>query len=221
MKSKIFYTNDYKDIEQRVQEFLNSHEDFMSLTTVRSTRAVGDAVEGILSESFDVLLGDRCSDYSSVFARRSMADLAFKDKDDFYYIVDVKTHRTSTKFNMPNITSVKRLARFYEDNKNYFVILMVAYDLIETKVVVSDVKFLPIEFFGWQCLTVGALGWGQIQIANSNYIEVNPNYSRKKWMLELCDTLMDFYPKEILKIKKRITWFEKLRTTWNQMPEDI
>ena len=53
-----------------------------------------------------------------------MADLAFEDLDGYYYIVDVKTHRLSTKFNMPNLTSVERLARFYEDDKNYFVVLM-------------------------------------------------------------------------------------------------
>lgn len=40
-----------------------------------------------------------------------MADIAFKDRDDFYYVVDVKTHREDTKFNMPNLTSVERLAR--------------------------------------------------------------------------------------------------------------
>lgn len=38
-----------------------------------------------------------------------MADLAFKDPDGFYYIVDVKTHRLGTAFNMPNLTSVERL----------------------------------------------------------------------------------------------------------------
>lgn len=46
-----------------------------------------------------------------------MADLAFTDKEGFYSVVDVKTHRADTKFNMPNLTSVERLARFYSDPK--------------------------------------------------------------------------------------------------------
>ena len=46
-----------------------------------------------------------------------MADLAFTDKDDCYYIVEVKTHRLDTTFNMPNLTSVERMSRFYEDDK--------------------------------------------------------------------------------------------------------
>jgi len=56
-----------------------------------------------------------------------MADLAFTDKDGFYYVVDVKTHRLDTKFNMPNLTSVERLARFYEEDVNYFSLLKIDY----------------------------------------------------------------------------------------------
>ena len=82
------------------------------------------------------------------------------------------------------------------------------------KVLFTDVRFLPIEFLNWNCLTIGALGWGQIQIANANRLEVQYGYSRKKWMLELCDMLMEFYPKEIGKITERITHFEQVRQFW-------
>jgi hypothetical protein len=75
-----------------------------------------------------------------------MADLAFYDIDDFYYIVDVKTHRTNTKFNMPNLTSVERLARFYEDDSNHFVLLLVSYELQETRAIFTDVKFVPKNY---------------------------------------------------------------------------
>ena len=91
-----------------------------------------------------------------------MADLAFEDADGFYYVVDVKTHRLSTKFNISNLMSVERLSRFYEDDKNYFVVLMVAYDIKDLHTVIEHVTFVPIECLGWDCLTIGALGWGQI-----------------------------------------------------------
>ncbi len=115
---------------------------------------------------------------------------------------------------MPNLTSVERLTRFYEDNTNYFVMLLVSYHVEETKVIVTNVKFVPIEFLDWSCLTIGALGWGQIQIANSNFITINDNYLRKTWMLELCDVMLQFYPKEIVKIGVRITHFEKIKEFW-------
>lgn len=220
MKSSIFYTDAYKDIETSVQELLNSHEEFLSLSTARSTRAVGDAIETILGDSFKTILGDLCKEYSATFARRAMADLAFTDVDDLYYIVDVKTHRTTTKFNMPNLTSVHRLARFYEGDANYFVLLIASYHLEATQAIVTNVRFVPIEFLGWDCLTIGALGWGQIQIANSNYITVNPQYPCKKWMLELCDVLFEFYPKEITKISDRIGYFKQVQEFWLAKPDD-
>ena len=143
-----------------------------------------------------------------------MADLAFTDPEGFYYVVDVKTHRADTRFNMPNLTSVERLTRFYQDDRNYFVLLMVSYTIAGTRLVVEDVKFVPIEFLQWDCLTIGALGWGQIQIANSNYVNILPGYSRKTWMLELCDNVLEFYPQEIAKINQRIGRFQQLRVFW-------
>jgi hypothetical protein len=58
-----------------------------------------------------------------------MADLAFEDTTGNYYVVDIKTHNLTTSFIMPNLTSVERLARFYGDSKNYFVLLLVSYTI--------------------------------------------------------------------------------------------
>lgn len=220
MTSSIFYTDAYKDIEMRVLEMLNSHEEFLSPSTANSTRAVGDAIESILGSTFDGILGDWCKEYSATFARRAMADLAFTDTEGFFYVVDIKTHRTDTKFNMPNLTSVQRLARFYEEDTNYFVLLLARYHLEGTRATVTKVTFVPIEFLKWDCLTIGALGWGQIQIANSNVITVNPRYARKQWMIELCDVLAEFYPREIAKISDRIEYFRQVREFWLAKPDD-
>lgn len=220
MKSRLFFSSAYQSIERATLNLLNSQKEFLSPSTLHSTRAAGDAVESIIAASFDTILGDWCAEYSSSFARRAMADIAFTDVDSFYYVVDVKTHRTDTKFNMPNLTSVERLSRFYEDDSNYFVLLLASYSLEEASATFTSVKFIPIEFLSWDCLTIGALGWGQIQIANSNRIEINPQYSRKQWMLELCAILMEFYPKEIGKITARIEHFEKVREFWLSKPED-
>lgn len=217
-KSQIFYTNKYKAIEKAIVTLLNSQPDFLSARTAVSTRAVGDAIQTILSEQVHSLLGDLCAEYSAEFARRAMADLAFTDRDGFYYVVDVKTHRLETQFNMPNLTSVERLARFYEDDRNYFVALIVKYAIEGTKVRVKRAHFLPIEFLAWNCLTIGALGWGQIQIANANVVNVNEDYSRKKWMIELCNVMLEFYPKEIGKIKDRIDYFKRVKRYWERKP---
>jgi len=58
MRSKLFYTNAYKEIESQIMTVLNSHEDFLTRSTASSTRAVGDAVEHILGEELEAILGD-------------------------------------------------------------------------------------------------------------------------------------------------------------------
>lgn len=220
MRSRLFHTNDYVVVQERVRDLINGSPDVLSENTAQSPRAAGDAIERVVAASFDRILGEHCGEYSPSFARRAMADLAFKNRDGLYCIVDVKTHRTDTTFNMPNLTSVERLARFYEDDANFFTVLLVRYHVEGLKANVTDVKFVPIEFLGWDCLTIGALGWGQIQIANSDVVTVNPGYSRKRWMLELCDVMLEFYPKEIAKIGERVSRFGRVREFWAQKADE-
>ena len=112
-----------------------------------------------------------------------MADLAFTDKEGIYSVVDVKTHREETRFNMPNLTSVERITRFYESDTNVFAVMLIRYSIEGIRLTVSEVIFSPIEFLDWDCLTVGALGWGQVQIADAKEIRVKERYSRRRWML--------------------------------------
>jgi hypothetical protein len=75
-----------------------------------------------------------------------MADLAFEDVTGKYYVVDIKTHNLNTAFNMPNLTSVERLARFYGDNKNYFALLLISYKTEGEQLVFDNCIFAPIEY---------------------------------------------------------------------------
>jgi len=220
MKSRIFSQKAYVSIEQDTLALLNSEPDLLSPNTFSSTRAAGDAIQEVLSRKFEGILGSLASDYKTDFARRAMEDLAFRDMHDNYYAVDVKSHRTSTSFNMPNLTSVERLASFYEREENYFILLMVKYEMQGSRAVFSRVHFVPIEFLSWDCLTVGALGWGQIQIANSNNIVVDAQSSRRQWMLKLCEKMFEFYPKEIAKVGDRIRRFEEIKAYWTGKPDD-
>ena len=214
MKSDFYYGGHHRKVAQQTMDYINGLERFLSPQTARSTRAVGDAIESIIADKFDTFLDTWCREYASEFARRAMADLAFTDTQGLFSIVDVKTHREDTTFNMPNLTSVQRLSRFYEDDNNVFSILLVKYLVENLDVEVSDVVFVPIEFLDWRCLTIGALGWGQIQIANSNEVLIREGFSRKQWMLQFCDVMDSFYPKEITKIHERVGKFSQVRELW-------
>jgi len=91
-KSQIFYSDRYKTIESDLINLINSQPDFLSARTTSSPRATGDAIQEIISDNFQSLINDLCTEHSDKFARRAMADLAFVDKDDFHYTIDVKTH---------------------------------------------------------------------------------------------------------------------------------
>lgn len=204
------FTLDY--LENRLIDELSKVSDFQNKRINSSPRAVGDTVQGVIGDVLPSCFPpDTISGFSSDFSRRAMADVSFNDTDGNYFAVDIKTHNISTDFNMPNLTSVKRLAEFYKDSTNYFVILLVEYKVENDKLTFTGVCFVPIEHLEWSCLTLGALGWGQIQIANANEININRNNTRADWMLELCSRLNQFYTEEIKKNTDRRDYFQKLK----------
>jgi hypothetical protein len=219
MKSELFAPKNRQKIERTVVKLLNDNQ-LMNYNTVNSPRAVGDAVQGFLEKNISKCLPNKLvTKINTSFARRSMADLAFEDTNENYYVVDIKTHNLNTNFNMPNLTSVERLARFYGDRKNHFVLLLVSYAIQNEQLFFKKCLFVPIEHLDWSCLTLGALGWGQIQIANSNIVNIKTTNTRKKWMLQLCDALDLFYPNEISKITQRIDYFKNIREYWENQPD--
>jgi hypothetical protein len=59
-------------------------------------------------------------------------------------------------------------------------------------------------------------GLGTIQIANANRIIVKPQNQRKGWMLQLCEELFEYYPREIAKITDRMEYFKKVEEFWKK-----
>jgi hypothetical protein len=201
--------------ETRTLEKLNALAKTIPVSILNSPRSIGDTIQDLIGAHFLELMGKEiCKTYSSESARRSMADVAFEDFAGNYYSVDIKTHNLGTKFNMPNLTSVERLARLYESDTDFFCVLLIAYAVENSSITFQSCKFVPIEHIDWNCLTIGALGWGQIQIANSNNFLTDKTQTRKTWMIELCDTLLNFYPREIAKISERIEHFRVIREKW-------
>lgn len=208
---------DLNELSNKILEILNRDaQTIVSVNSMSSPRSIGDAVQEFLAKKglAEALLEIGISHIDSDFSRRSMEDIAFEDNDGNYYAVDVKTHNLSTQFNMPNLISVRRLANFYRNDSNTFCILIVSYEVVDNKLEYGECYFKPIEAFSWECLTLGALGWGQIQIANANNLSFNQTADRKKWMLDMCDKLGTFYDEEIGKIAERKDWFSKIRQEW-------
>ena len=189
----------------------------VSSISLNSPRAVGDAIQEFLGTQEGLkksIPTHLVKSFESDFARRSMEDMAFTDNADCYFAIDTKTHNLGTLFNMPNLISVKRLANFYRNDTNFFCIFIVEYRVVGDAIEYTACHFKPIEAFSWDCLTLGALGWGQIQIANANRLVFNEKIDRKAWMLQMCQYIEQFYDEEIGKINLRKTWFSEIRDFW-------
>ncbi|MBQ4540614.1 MAG: hypothetical protein IJA37_05460 [Alistipes sp.] len=208
---------DLNKLSYKILEILNRDaQNIVSVNSMSSPRSIGDAVQEFLAQKglAEALSEIGISHIDSDFSRRSMEDIAFDDNRGNYYAVDVKTHNLSTQFNMPNLISVRRIANFYRNDSNTFCILIVSYNVVDNKLEYGECYFKPIEAFSWDCLTLGALGWGQIQIANAKTLIFEENVNRKQWMLNMCDKLEIFYNEEIGKIAERKDWFNKIRQEW-------
>ena len=58
MKSLLFDSDRYLTVQIQVKDFLNKQVDFLSGSTAKSPRAVGDAIQEILAEHFPAIVGD-------------------------------------------------------------------------------------------------------------------------------------------------------------------
>ena len=182
-------------------------------------RSVGSAIQSLVEDNLQLIVADSSLAFATNFTRRGMADMSFSDAYGVSYIIDVKTHNKDTAFSMPNLTANRRLVELYKTDsdqpQNYFMVMIFDYKIINATIVVEEVIFTPIENLDWSCLTIGALGWGQIQIKNSNNLVLNYDITRKDWMIKLCDIMSEFYPKEISKIAIRVKFFEDTKLFWN------
>jgi len=116
--TKILDVNIKTVFEERLLQKLRESKEFDSKKIANSPRAAGDIAQDIISEELPKCFPDGLiNNYKSSFPRRAMEDVAFFDVDGNYFAVDIKTHNKSTDFNMPNLTSVDRLAKFYENDK--------------------------------------------------------------------------------------------------------
>lgn len=207
----ILENGDYKFIKSRVTKLLQQEERILSVNTSRSTRAAGDAIQAVISKNAELIFDNIATKIDITGSRRAFADIIITDKFQNEYSIDVKTHRGNSKFHMPNITSVKRLAEYYKDPKHFFCLLIVKYDVDITDVKIEDVVFAAIENISKECFTLGNLGNGQIQLKNAKNLQIDYCYNRFIWMGDMCEKLLRFYPNEITKINKRIEYFEKIK----------
>ncbi len=204
------YTTLYQTLALKMMQSLAARISIPA-TLMSKQRTLGDAVENAVVERFADICAEFSTEVTVSFSNRALEDVAFR-YNSRYFAVDVKTRNAAARFSMPNLISVDRLLKFYDNPDNYFVLAMIGYRVIspssnrqETVMLqVGEIIVSDIEHIGWQSLTIGALGSGQLQIKDASKLVLNPESSRPDWLHELYYRLMRFYEGEIKKNGQRL-----------------
>jgi hypothetical protein len=168
-------------------------------------RAVGDKLE---ADTVDILKEITPQNLVEAKSKRSIDDftLVFDGITNLY---DTKTHfiQDGEGFSMPNLISVKRLKKVLEDDSKTLSYVFIDYIRENGKVIIKDVHIKYIWELDWSILGIGALGKGQLQIKDANKDLVFTDIGKEKWFDILKVKVVEFYEKELVKIKKELqTW---------------
>jgi hypothetical protein len=196
-------------IEKVFLDYLNSKTK-EELNLNESVRAIGDKVSSIIANRIEVIFKKYITEFRVLHNSKKICNVIVKDNSENQYYIDIITHNITKDFVRPNITTVKNIERLYKNSQNIFLILLVHYNPNLNENFFTKVQLFPIEWLSWECLDIGALGNGQIQIKNSNNIVVNYDCSKNIWNKEFKNRLMSFYTKQQEKIHKRISQLMEL-----------
>lgn len=168
-------------------------------------RVIGDTVQEIILNKIDSFGYTKTN---TQLTKRSMADVELQYKD-ITLVIDIKTHSLEDGFHMPNLTSTTRLFKLLKDSKKYFMLLFVDYKIVDKKPIFTNVWFAPIENLAWDCLGIGALGNGQIQIKDANKISFTEVYDRELWCKDFRKHMNEYIQKQYSKLNELAKLFSE------------
>jgi hypothetical protein len=165
-------------------------------------RGVADVIEKYICEQITKIDNKELIIEQST-SKRSLEDIQIKNNQELYKI-DIKTHDLNSDFSMPNLISVDRLKKFYENKNNHLIYIIVSYQTINEITQIKNIQIRFVEELSWEILGIQNLGKGQLQIKNMNneLIFVEPN--REEWINTLKQNMIKFYKKQSAKTQKLI-----------------
>ena len=189
-------------IIKQIQEALNQ-EIRLDYTVNKNLmqRGIADIIEQDVSKIILNLKSRIIKESYEAKSKRSIEDVGLITNDYDDVKIDIKTHDIESELSMPNLISIARLKKFYENDRNLLVYVFVKYINHGNNVQVTQVRVKPIEQINWECLTIGNLGKGQLQITDMNKISFQNFMTRKDWMERLSYDAIIYYQKLIDKIQ--------------------
>jgi len=173
-------------------------------------RGIADIIEVMVSDIIKNLKHQSIKESYEAQSKRSIEDVGLVTTDYNDIKIDIKTHDSESELSMPNLISISRIKKFYENQRNLLLYVFVKYiNIIDSEnphghsVQILDIKVSAIEQIDWSCLTIGNLGKGQLQITNMNEISFNNVLTRKDWLERLSYDVIIYYRSLINKIETK------------------
>ena len=172
-------------------------------------RGIADYIESLVA---DTLISRHNATQAG--SKRSIEDVMVGDST----YVDIKTTDINANFSMPNLISIERLRKLYQNPENQLVYIFVDYEVIDeeldasiyTQVKYAEIKSIevrPIETISWCCMHIQSLGNGQLQLKNAHNTIKRYEHSRDEWLAQLKSEALLYIEKQLSKLcKYRENW---------------
>ena len=167
-------------------------------------RTVGDLIEYKVKEILCNIQNDLIKDCLPPRSRKSLEDVTIVDQDNNHFYIDTMTHNVDLDFSMPNLSSVEKLRKILLDDTKFLVYVFVGYKVENQMVNILSIETKFVWELDFSILTIGALGKGQLQIANMKKNLVFTDEGKSSWYENLKLLVKKYHDNRIKKIGKEI-----------------
>ena len=195
-------TESQQNIKNHLTELITENLQDFDLVDGGQQRTIGDLVE---KKVIEIILQNQNPIINEVklsTGKKSMEDVSVVS-DGVTYMLDPKSHNVDSEFSMPNLSSISRIKKLFDNDKKEMMYVFVDYRIFGQVVRIEDIKVLYLWELDMSMLGIGALGKGQLQIKNLNKELVVSDEGKQIWYGKLKTQVKEYLAKQIKKIEKQ------------------
>ena len=195
-------TESQLNIKNYLTELITENLQDFDLVDGGQQRTIGDLVE---KKVIEIILQNQNPIINEVklsTGKKSMEDVSVVS-NGVTYMLDPKSHNVDSEFSMPNLSSISRIKKLFDNNKKEMMYVFVDYKIDGQVVRIEDIKVLYLWELDMSMLGIGALGKGQLQIKNLNKELVISDEGKQIWYGKLKTQVKEYLAKQIKKIEKQ------------------
>jgi hypothetical protein len=168
-------------------------------------RTIGDLVENKVREICKEFSINSNLEFIDRRSKKSMEDFTLVSNEDglkrLYYF-DPKTHDIDSDFSMPNLTSVDKLKKLLESEKEELLNIFISYRIDGQTVRILHVDVRYIWELDFSSLRIGSLGKGQLQISDMKKGLLLTEEGKDSWFNKLKNKVREYHISQIKRLEK-------------------